>query len=92
MGSREGVEGLEQVALAEFLLVEGALDLPHAVALLDFLHEAHVILAKCPDDGVEASVGVAVRSLFVGVGQSEVLPAVFLVHGAEGGTETMEFK
>lgn len=39
-GLMREVEGVEEVAFAELLLVEVMLNLPHPVALLDFLHEA----------------------------------------------------
>jgi hypothetical protein len=72
------------MAFAELLLVEVVLDLPNAVALLDFLHETQVVLAESFDDGVETTLAFTPRA-FLGCGdQSEEGSAVFSGH-EDGG-------
>lgn len=74
------VERFEQVPLTELLLIELVLDLPHAVAFFDFLHQTHVVLAESFDDGVEPTLPVAPGSFFIGGGQSREGKRVFSGH------------
>jgi hypothetical protein len=68
------------MSFAELLLVEVVLGLPDAVALLDFLHETHVVLAECLDDRVQTALAFAQGHLFVSGGQSGEGAAVLLGH------------
>lgn len=74
------LERFEQVSLTELLLIELMFDLSHAVALFDFLHETHVVLAESFNDGVDSALPVAAGSFFIGGGQSREEKVVFAGH------------
>ena len=74
------VKWFEQVSLAELLLVEVALKLTGAIALLDFLHKAQVVLAEIFDDGVETALSLAHGCFLVCRGESGEGSAVLSWH------------
>ena len=76
------VKWLQKMSLAELLLVEVVLKLTGAIALLDFLHQAQVVLAESFDDGVETTLSRAHGCLLVCRGESGEGSAVLSWHWA----------